>query len=193
MSKNLKISVVLSILFITTIRSNPIWERYPGGFWNLLFYLIIAGLFFWLIIRIIKDATRIIKHREILNFSNFIPIMVMILSLLDGIFNPFQIDLDSIYGQVHFRACYEGTQNQATFKFRENGKFDIHWTGFFFMDGFFTGEYKRTGGNIFLSFDAVTPGLLGDTLVIRDEYLYKVEQDTIIPTYFYLGYCKGLN
>jgi hypothetical protein len=36
-------------------------------------------------------------------------------------------------------------------------------------------------------------GLLGDTLVIRNDYLFKVRQDTLIPTHFYMGYCKGLN
>lgn len=55
---------------------------------------------------------------------------------MGGIFNPLSIDLDFIYGKVNLRACYEGTQNQAIFKLRDNGKFDIHSTGVFFRTTF---------------------------------------------------------
>lgn len=107
--------------------------------------------------------------------------------------NPLKINLDKIYGQVVFQACYEGTQNQATFKLRKNGKFNIHWTEVFFYDEFFIGNYTKKGDTIVLDFKAKTPRMLGDTLIIKDENLYQFKSDTLIPTHFYLGYCKGLN
>jgi len=193
MRKNLIISIVISILFLGLIRLEPIWERQPGGFWNVLFFLAILVLFFWSIVKIIKEIIRIIKLRNHLTFNIFIPIIVLSISLLDGVFNPFRIDLESIYGQVTFRACYEGTQNQSTFKLRDNGKFDVHSTGVFFSDYYFTGKYSRNGDTIFLSFDNEIPRLLGDTLIIKNEYLYVQKKDTMISSHYYLGYCKGLN
>ena len=104
-----------------------------------------------------------------------------------------QIDLEKGYDKVTFRACYEGTQNQATFKLRESGKFDIHWTGVFFYDEFFTGEYIKNGDTILMDFNTEIPRMLGDTLIVKDDFIYRLEKDTLISTHFYLGYCKGLN
>ncbi len=117
----------------------------------------------------------------------------MTVLLLDGIFNPLQIDLDKIYGYVNFRACYEGTKSQATFKLRENAKFDIHWTRVFFYDEYFNGEYIKKGDTIFLDFKSEIPRNLSDTLVIKGDYIYRLKADTLVSTHFYLGHCKGLN
>lgn len=193
MTRNLKISLIISILFVGLIRFRPIWERNPGGFWNMLFFIGIAILFFWLIVKIIIEITRLIRQRNSLTFKLFVPILIMTVLLLDGMFNPLKIDLDKVYGHVDFRACYEGTQNQATFKLRESGKFDIHWTGVFFYDEFFTGDYVKNGDTILLDFKTEIPRNLSDTLVLDGDYIYSLKSDTLISTYFYLGYCKGLS
>ena len=193
MTKNLKISLIISVLFLGLIRFQPIWERHPGGFWNVLFFLSIVILFFWLITKIIKEIIQLIRQRKNLTFKLFIPLMILTIALFDGMFNPFKINLESIYGQVIFRACYEGTQNQATFYLRDNGGFDIHSTGVFFSDNFYTGKYKRYNDTIILSFDTEVPRLFGDTLLVKDDNLFVIKPDTILPTHFYLGYCKGLN
>ncbi|WP_319502593.1 hypothetical protein [uncultured Draconibacterium sp.] len=193
MTRNLNISLTISILFVGLIRLRPIWERNPGGFWNMLFFLGIAVLFFWLIVKIIIEIFRLIKQRTNLTLKLFIPILIMTVLLLDGMFNPLKINLDKIYGQVMFRACYEGTQNQATFKLRESGKFDIHWTGVFFADNFYTGDYIKTGDTILLNFNTEIPRNLNDTLFVKGEYIYRLQGDSLISTHFYLGNCKGLN
>ena len=64
MTKTLKISIIISVLFIGLIRLSPIWERNPGGFWNVLFYLGIAVLFFWILTKIAIEIIRIIKIRK---------------------------------------------------------------------------------------------------------------------------------
>jgi len=193
MTRNLKISLIISIFFVGLIRFRPIWERNPGGFWNILFFLGIAVLFFWLTVKIIIEISRLIKQRKNLTFKLFVPILIMTVLLLDGMFNPLKVNLDKIFGQVVFRACYEGTQNQATFKLRESGKFDIYWTGVFFFDNFYTGEYVKKGDTILLDFNTEIPRNLSDTLVIDGDYIYRLKADTLISTHFYLGYCKGLN
>ena len=193
MTRTLKISIVLSILFIGLIRFRPIWERNPGGFWNVLFFLGIAVLFFWILTKIVIEIIRIIKIRKEVSFKIFMPILVLIIGIADGMYNPLKIDLDSVYGKTVFRACYDGTQNQATFKLRDNGKFDIHWTGVFFSDNFYTGKYSMNEDTILMDFYTEIPRLLGDTLIINEEILYRLKSNTLTTTHFYLGYCKGLN
>ena len=193
MTRNLKSSLIISILFVALIRLRPIWERYPGGLWNVLFFLGIVVLFFWLIVKIIIEIVRLIKRRKGFKIKLFFPILIMAVFLLDGMYNPFKIDLDKVYGPIVFRACYEGTQNRATFKLRDSGKFDIHWTGVFFGDDFFTGSYKKNGDTIMLTFDTEVPRNLNDTLIVEGEYIYRLQTDSLISTYFYLGDCKGLN
>jgi hypothetical protein len=198
MTRNLKISLIISILFVGLIRFIPIWERNPGGFWNLLFYLVIAILFFWLIVKIIKEIIRLIKQRKNLTFRLFTPILIMTLLLLDGIFNPLKIDLNSLYGNVVFRACFEGTQNQATFKLLENNKFEIHWTGVFFYDEYFVGTYEKQDDTLFLDYRGKRPIRFGDKILMNNEKeileTIRSENDSlknVVP--FYYGFCKGLN
>jgi hypothetical protein len=198
MTRNLKISLIISILFVGLIRFIPIWERNPGGFWNLLFYLAIVVLFFWLIVKIIKEIVRLIKQRKTMTFRLFIPIMIMTLMLLDGMFNPLKIDLNKIYGNVVFRACYEGTQNQATFKLLEKNKFEIHWTGVFFYDEYFVGTYEKRGDTLYLDYRGKKPVRFGERVLMNNdkEILETLRRDddslrNVVP--FYYGFCKGLN
>jgi hypothetical protein len=198
MTRNLKISLIISILFVGLIRLKPIWERNPGGFWNLLFYLVIAILFFWLIVKIIIEIIRLIKQRKNLTLRLIIPILIMSLLLLDGIFNPLKIDLNSIYGNVIFRACFEGTQNQATFKLLDNNKFEIHWTGVFFYDEYFVGTYEKHGDTLYLDYRWKKPIRFGERILMNNEkeilQTIRSENDSlrnVVP--FYYGYCKGLN
>ncbi|MGB6036696.1 MAG: hypothetical protein WBG42_10555 [Cryomorphaceae bacterium] len=193
MRKSLKISITLSIVFVGLIRLKPIWERSPGGNWNLLVYLSILILFFWISVKVLKEIVRLIKNRKTVNFRSFTAIGILLIGLIHGIFNPLNIDLEKIYGDVTFRACYEGTMNQATFKLRDDGDFDIHWTGAFFYDEYFTGNYVRRDDSLFMHYDNKVPRWLGDTLIVRDDYLYRLKSDSVLTTHFYLGYCQGLN
>jgi hypothetical protein len=139
------------------------------------------------------EILRLIRNRKDFMAKSLIPIAIMTLVILDGFYNPLKIDLDRIYGKVVFRACYEGTQNQATFKLRDSGKFDIHWTGVFFADNFYTGNYRQSRDTIFMNFNTEIPRLLDDTLITKNGYLWRLQSDTLVSTFFYLGNCKGLN
>lgn len=118
----------------------------------------------------------------------------MAYSVIFGIYNPLKINVDElIRGKILFKACYEGTQNEAKFYLREEKKFDVHWTGAFFYDEFFTGVYEKKGDTILLKFNKKQLDEFGDTLIIKGEDLFTKQNDSIFPTYFYLGECKGLN
>jgi hypothetical protein len=187
MNKNIKISIIISILIIGLIRFYPILERTPGGHWNILLNLSIGTLFVWIIIKIFKEIYRLIKLKHRINFKELIPIFILIISFLDINFNFFKIDLDSIYGKIEKTAYYSGTQNQAVFNLRDNGNFEIHWTGVFFSDDFYTGIYEKKGDSIFLDFETEIPRRFGKTLIIKDLGFFTIENDSLIPTYFYLA------
>jgi hypothetical protein len=198
LTKSLKISIILSIAFVGIIRLRPIWERNPGGFWNVLFFLTIATLFVWISIKIVIEIVRIIKNQKTLKLNSFVPVGILLIGLLDGMYNPLRINLESVYGNVTFRACFEGTQNQATFKLREPDKFEIHWTGVFFHDEFFEGTYSKSGDTLLLDYVGKRPNRFGDKILMTNEnealQTIRNEDDSleyVVP--FYYGYCKGLN
>lgn len=180
-------------MFLGLTVLEPIWIRKIGGFWNILIYLTLVVLFFWLIIKIIKEIILIIKQRRALNFKLFLPLIIMTISFYLTFSNPFRAMLEENSVNVVFRACYEGTQNQSTFQLMDNGKFEIYSTGVFFSDNYFNGTYLRNGDTIFLKFESEKPRLISDTIVIQNEYLFALKKDTLIPTRYYLGFCKGLN
>lgn len=130
--------------------------------------------------------------------TSFIPIGVLLIGLLDGMYNPFGINLENVYGDVTFRACFEGTQNQATFKLREPDEFEIHWTGVFFYDEFFVGTYSKNGDTLLLDYDGKRPSRFGDKILMdnKNESLQTIrtKNDSLENVVsFYYGYCKGLN
>lgn len=54
-------------------------------------------------------------------------------------------------------------------------------------------KYFIDEDTLLLNFNTEIPRNLDDTLVIKDEYLFRLKSDSLISTNFYLGYCKGLN
>ena len=198
MTKSLKISIVLSIAFVGLIRLRPIWERNPGGLWNVIFFIAIATLFVWISIKILIEIVRLIKNRKALKLTSFLPIGILLIGILDGMYNPMRVNLENVYGDVTFRACFEGTQNQATFKLREPDKFEIHWTGVFFYDEFFVGTYSKSGDTLLLDYKGNRPSRFGDMILMDNENeslrTIRTGGDSlkyVVP--FYYGYCKGLN
>ena len=131
--------------------------------------------------------------------DHLLPVTLIVGILCFIFFNTFSFDIeDKIYGKVVFRACYEGTQNQATFKLREGNKFELHWTGVFFADNYYTGTYKQVGDTLFLHYHSDRPSRFGDKIVMDDksELLTTVRHENDNLNYvvkFYYGYCKGLN
>lgn len=199
MTKKLVSIVIVSVVLLLLIYTDPIWTRHPGGLWIPLIFLSIVAGFFWIIIKLIKEVIRLIKNRKIFVWNDLLPTIVICGFLFFNFFNPLPFNVEeTIYGKVIFRACYEGTQNQATFKLREGNNFELHWTGVFFYDKYFAGKYKQVGDTLFLDYHTDQPGRFGDQI-----YMDKASQLlTTIRTgddslhnavSFYYGYCKGLN
>jgi hypothetical protein len=113
------------------------------------------------------------------------------------VFSPYRLDSENLESVVAFRACYEGTQNQATIKFREDKTFELHWTGVFFANKWWTGKWRQSGDTITLKYDNEIVEQLGDTILISDDYLKPignlVDKKYFVRPMFYLGYCRHEN
>ena len=199
MNKNLVSIGLVSVTLLILIYTDPLWTRYPGGLWIPLIFLLIVVGFIWLIIKLVKEIVGLIKSRSTFRWNHLLPTIFIAGVLCFTFFNTFSFDIaEKIYGKVIFRACFEGTQNQATFKLREGNKFEIHWTGVFFYDEYFTGTYRQTGDTLILNYHAGRPIRFGDRIFMDDqnELLTTIRQQNdslmnVVP--FYYGYCKGLN
>jgi len=187
MNKNIKISLIISILVIVLMRFYPVLERKLGGFWNILINLSIFILIIWMVIKIFREVYKLFKVRKRIHRKDFIPVLILIIAFLEIELNFFNIDFESSYGKVDTIAYYSGTQNQAILKLRENGNFDIHWTGAFFSDNFYIGKYERKGDSLIMDFESEIPRRFGRTLIIIDYEVFTIKSDSLIPTYFYLS------
>jgi len=190
---------LVSVTLLLLIYTEPLWTRHTGGLWTPLIFLSIAAGFFWLIIKLIKELIGMIKNRVAFKANQLLPTILIAGILSFTFFNTFSFDIeDKIYGKVVFRACYEGTQNQATFKLREGNRFEVHATGVFFYDEYFTGQYIQRGDTLDLDYDGDVHRAIGDKMFMnnRDEVLESTRSNmdsTRRPLNFYYGYCKGLN
>ena len=199
MTKKLVVIGLVSLTLLTLIYTDPIWTRYPGGLWTPLIFLIIVGGLLWLLIKLIKEIIGLIKNRKTFKANHLLPTILILAILCFTFFNTLSFDIeDSLYGKVVFRACYEGTQNQATFKLRNENRFEIHWTGAFFYDEYFTGTYMQVGDTLILDYHSDKPIRFGDRILMdnESELLITIRTDNdslknVVP--FYYGYCKGLN
>jgi len=190
---------VVSLITLILIYTNPVWTRSPGGLWiPFIFLFIVAGLI-WLLVRLISQIIGFIKNKRAFKRDHLLSTILIMGVLCFTFCNTFSFDLeDEIYGKVIFRACYEGTQNQATFKLREGNKFEIHWTGVFFYDHYFTGRYRKSGDTLILDYHTDRPIRFGDRILMdqQNEVLATIRRKDdslkyVVP--FYYGYCKGLN
>ncbi len=190
---------LVSIVLILLIYTDPIWTRTPGGWWNVLIFLLIVALFFWLIIKLVKEVIALIKRIKEFTWTHLLPTILILLVFCFIFFNTISFDIeDRIYGKVIFQACYEGTQNQSTFKLRENNRFEIHATGIFFYDKYITGHYTQHGDTLDLAYDGDHYRNIGNKLLMNNkdqvvEPIMEKPDSSSRQLTFYYGYCQGLN
>lgn len=168
-------------------------------------YVISIGLFavpmgFILIVALaIKGLFDIFRNRQNLRKRFCLPTIIYILTLLNSIFDPYHHIDDIFGGKVILIACYEGTMNTSSVKFRENKTFTLNATGAFGYEDWFTGQWSQIGDSIYLTYSSKKYERFGNKVVIYKGYLIpdalfndSLNEDIIIRQ-FYLGQCKGLN
>ena len=195
MKKNITLPISLILLLFLLIFLYPVWERAVGS-WLILIHLAIPIVTLWIFIRIIIEVVRLFKRGNYRSVKNYRPLLILVAGILLIISVPYNIE-DDLYGEVNFRACYEGTQNQATFKLRGDDRFEIHYTAAFFVNDFVTGQYRLKGDTLYLTYNGATDVRFGDKVYMDDstQYLIPIRNDTLFHSRqnFYYGYCKGLN
>lgn len=195
--KRIIITTVLSVAYLLlTIFYYHINKHLTGATFVIL-TLLIPLLFLTIIVFLILSLIQIYLHRQNFTFNVFIPAIVCALTLLYTIYSPYRIDSEDLESPIEFRACYEGTQNQATIKFREDKTFELNWTGVFFANKWWTGKWRKNGDTIIFNYDNDVVKQLGYKVIIDNGYLRPIGNfvDTVkfYRPMFYLGFCKHEN
>ena len=174
-------------------------DRYTSKVICLLLTLLIPITFIAIIACFIKGMIVVYRNRKNLTARSFMPFAICVITLAYTLFSPYQLSSENFNNKskIVLRACYEGTQNQSTLVFREDKTFELHATGVFFSSFWFSGIYEQSADTLFLHYLTEKPKHLGDTLLIKDDYLFTIHNQQIDASQyfrsFYLGYCKGLN
>ena len=186
----IKVIALFLIIFLW-----PVWERFPGGFTIVLLGLLVLIGVLWLFIDFIREVIGVLRNWRIKK-TNVVRGGIIVIGSILLISIPYNVE-DLVFGEVTFRACYEGTQNQATFKLRGKDTFEIRHTGVFFYDKFYRGKYVLDHDTLRLSFNGDIHEYFGELVLLdsSDNYVKPIKGDSAINSRrnFYFGYCKGLN
>ena len=191
-NRDLIISLILSSILILLANTSYYYDKLGGLIMPIsILIMLVIGLI--ILGRIIIPIRLIIKYKVLRTRKFIIPLLIYIFALFETFINPFGISFETLHSKIEFRACYEGTVNTAVIKFRENKTFDFNWVGFFAHSDYYRGTWLKKSDTLIMTYKNNKPDRLNDTLFIQEEYFYQMESDSLKQTWFYLGYCKGLN
>ncbi len=172
-------------------------DKYLTGIVFIFLTLLIPITFIAIVVYAVKGVVQISSNRSSLNFKFCLPVIIALVTLVYTIFSPWRVSSEILERKIILRACFEGTQNQASIKFRQDKTFEINWTGVFGYDEWFTGIYHQEGDTFYLKYKTEKPFRFGDTIINNGRSLItinKLKKDShqyFVP--FSLGNCKGLN
>ncbi len=116
----------------------------------------------------IQGITRIIRHKKNLTLKLCLPIIICSITILYTLFSPYRLDSEKLESEVEFRACYEGTQNQAYILFIKDKTFELHWTGSFGYNEWRTGKWQRKGNVLTLNYKGEEEEQLGREILMAE-------------------------
>ena len=188
------ISICLAFLLLTGFYYHL--DKHLTGPVFIILTLCIPFLFLFIIVYTFKGVLEIFRHKQNHSFTRLMPTILYSLTLSYLFFSPYQFSSEQLESPVILRACYEGTQNQATIKFRKDKTFELNWTGIFFSNSWYTGNYTQNSDTLLLNYKTEKPIRFGHLIVIKNGELQTIKTtsdslENIAP--FYLGYCKHLN
>ena len=189
-------AIFICLAFLLLIGFYYHLDKYTTGPIFIILTLCIPILFLLIAIYILKESVSLLRHKQRLSVTSFAPITFYLLTLAYLFFSPYQFSSEQLESPVVVRACFEGTQNQATIKLRKNRTFELHWTGIFFANTWYNGSYTQKGDTLILSYKNEKPIRFGHLIIVKNGELQTVKTATdslknVVP--FYLGYCKHLN
>ena len=190
------VATICTVYLLLTIFFHHIDKHLTGALFILL-TLLIPTTFVAMIVYTIKGLTQLYKNRQRLSFRILLPTIISISTLIYAVFSPWRLDSESLESRVILKACFEGTQNQAYLKLRQDRTFELNWTGAFGFNEWFRGTYTQKADTFYMHYETKMPFRFGDTIINNGENLItinKFRKDSsqyFVP--FYLGNCKGLN
>jgi hypothetical protein len=196
-NRSLIITIIICCVYLLlTIFYHHI-EKYLSGVIYMLLAVLIPITFITICLFEIKGIIKIIRNLKNLNLKFCLPTIICSITLLYTIFSPYRIDSENLESEVEYRACYEGTQNQAYILFRKDKTFELNWTGVFGFNEWWTGKWEKKENILTLKYNDKMAEQLGDTILIENGYLNPIGKSFNKKKYpnsmFYLGYCKNKN
>lgn len=189
-------TIICCIYLLLTIFYHHI-DKNLSGILYIFLTVLIPITFVAIIIFEIKGIIKIIRNRPNLNFKFCLPTIVCTITLLYTLFCPYRLDSEKLESEVAFRACYEGTQNQAYILFRKDKTFELNWTGVFGYNEWWTGKWDKNGNILTLKYDGKEVKQLGGKILISNGYLNPIGKSFDKKKYqrpmFYLGNCRHEN
>lgn len=137
-------AIICSVYLLLTIFYHHI-DKYISGIVCWVLTALIPITFITMIVFEIKGFIRLIRNRKSWTLKLCLPTIICSITLLYTLFSPYRLDSEKLESEVEFRACYEGTQNQAYILFRKDKTFELHWTGVFGYNKWWTGKWERKG------------------------------------------------
>lgn len=189
----LRLQILLGLAILLLLSNLYFFLVKVGGFIFIIDGLIRLTIFICVTIWTVMLIWRISKNPEWRNTANYLTILAIPAAIIISGIDSLSADENTFQSDVKIRACYEGTMNTSRLYLRENGEFEDYNIGFFAHVNYVSGTWGMEGDTITMTFNSGQHNLLRDRMIIKDNYLYKVEQDTIKPTPYYIGHCKGLN
>jgi len=190
------VTMVCVVYLFLTIFYHHI-DKHLTGIIFIALTLLIPTTFIAMFVYLVKGVIQIVRNRSNLTFKFCIPTIIALTTLVYTFFSPWRLDSENLESKVEMRACYEGTQNQAYIKFRQDKSFELNWTGVFGYDEWWTGQWKKSGDSLFLKYKNKKVPALGDTILIANGYLnpigHSVDTVKFRRPMFYLGYCRHEN
>ena len=169
-------------------------DKYLTGTSFFILTILIPIVFIVIAIYFIKGAIQIIKHKQALTISSCFPTIISFITLTYTLFSPYRLDSENLESKIILKACFKGTQNQATLKFRADKTFELNWTGVFGADSWFIGSYLISGDTLYLKYTSEKPLRFGDTIVNNGTSLMSINKYKINSTQnfvqFYIGQCR---
>ena len=167
-ASRINLSILLSIPLLLLRFLEYYWQQFsevapPIG---ITIILILTLLVFS---KFLSTGWTIFKYRKNLKIRIVTPTIIYLATLLLIFFQPDFLNAYYYQSEVTYRGCYEGTMNTGTILFRESGKFEYSYVGFFGMTTFEKGTWQQVGDTLLINFNNETPEFVGSRLLLTNE------------------------
>jgi hypothetical protein len=169
-------------------------NKYLSEIFYFIAVILIVLSFLFITIGFIIGFFRILYGIRNIKIKDCLPTILYAIPLWYTLLCPYSISSAPSERNVVLRACFEGTQNQATLKFYRDNSFDLHWSGVFGYSEYFYGTYSQQGDTLLLKYKSACPVRFGQKILNDGKSLISIDSsadNSFVP--FYLGYCQGLN